>query len=49
MRSQNYFGNMMLGRPASRIFSSNIPTIDNAPSFADVSDVLKVNYTEEFD
>ena len=49
MRSQNLFGNMMLGRPASRIFSSNIPTIDNAPSFADVSDVLKVNYTEEFD
>jgi len=25
------------------------PTISNAPSFADVSDVLKVDYTEEFD
>ena len=40
---------MVLARPANRIFSSAPPTIESAPSFADVSDVLKVNYTEEFD
>ena len=49
LRSQTAFGNMMLA-PTTRMFSSNpIPTLDQAPSFADVSDVLKVNYTEEFD
>ena len=50
LRSQNAFSNMMLTRPATRIFSNNnAPTLDSAPGFADVSDVLKVNYTEEFD
>ena len=47
--SQATFGNMVMASPAHRIFSSNVPTIDDAPGFADVSDVLKVNYTEEFD
>ena len=47
IRSQFAFQN--LAAPSQRIFSSNVPTINDAPSFADVSDVLKVNYTEEFD
>ena len=48
LRNQILFGNQIMGRPAARIFSS-VPSIDSAPSFADVSDVMKVNYTEEFD
>lgn len=39
----------MIAPTQARLLSSNVPTIDNAPGFADVSDVLKVNYTEEFD
>ena len=49
IRSQTAFGNMLLGQPSTRIFSSVPPTVSNAPGFADVSDVLKVDYTEEFD
>ena len=49
LRSQFSFGNMLMSQPATRIFSTNIDILDKAPGFADVSDVLKVNYTEEFD
>ena len=52
LRSQFSFGNMlMMARPSTRIFSSsgNVDILDKAPGFADVSDVLKVNHTEEFD
>ena len=49
LRSQLSFGNMLMAQPATRIFSSNVDILDKAPGFADVSDVLKVNHTEEFD
>eukprot|EP00354_Favella_ehrenbergii_P000283 CAMPEP_0170469372 /NCGR_PEP_ID=MMETSP0123-20130129/12222_1 /TAXON_ID=182087 /ORGANISM="Favella ehrenbergii, Strain Fehren 1" /LENGTH=320 /DNA_ID=CAMNT_0010736215 /DNA_START=21 /DNA_END=983 /DNA_ORIENTATION=- len=50
LRNQFTFGNHIMGRSTSRIFSSGSgPSFDSAPGFADVSDVLKVNYTEEFD
>jgi hypothetical protein len=50
LRNQFTFGNHIMGRSTSRIFSSgSVPSFDSAPGFADVSDVLKVNYTEEFD
>ena len=48
LRSQLNFSNMLLAQPSTRVFSS-MPGIDKAPGFADVSDVLKVNHTEEFD
>jgi len=48
MRSQLNFSNMLLA-PTSRAFAADVPTMDKAPGFADVSDVLKVNHTEEFD
>ena len=41
---------MLMSQPATRIFSSShVDILEKAPGFADVSDVLKVNYTEEFD
>ena len=49
LKSQLSFSNLLMARPATRIFSSNINILDKAPGFADVSDVLKVNHTEEFD